>query len=163
MQKPEGVQEKERLYLVMRDASLGGKQKPPKVRAASALKFQKHQKLQISRFFIEETRPWYFETYENLCFAAPPGTIKIVFRILFFEYGVSLCGFCIKCAVKLYVLTKYLPESLHFSLISPHYRIGALRATSYRRSLFPPVEIFSHGWPRERSTCPVLRRKTGKS
>ena len=47
MQKPEGPQEKERLYLVMRDASLGGKQKPPKVRAASALKFQKHQKLQI--------------------------------------------------------------------------------------------------------------------
>ena len=28
--------------------------------------------------------PWYFEMYENLCFAAPPGTIKIGFRIVFF-------------------------------------------------------------------------------
>ena len=92
MQKPEGLQEKERLYLVMSDASLGGKQKPPKVTGGSALKFQEHQKLQISRFFIEKTRRWNFETYENFCFAAPPGTIKIVFRILFFEYGVSLCG-----------------------------------------------------------------------
>ena len=142
---------------------MGGKRKPPKATGGSALKFQEHQKLQISRFFMKETRPLYFEMYENLCFAAPPGTIKIGFRIVFFEYGVSPCGFCIKCAVKLYVLTKYLPESLHFSLTSHHYRIGALRATSYRRSLFPPVEIFSHGWPRERSTCPVLRRKTGNS
>ena len=84
MQKPEGLQEKERLYLVMSDASLGGKQKPPKVTGGSALKFQEHQKLQISRFFMKETRPLYFEMYENLCFAAPPGTIKIVFRIVFF-------------------------------------------------------------------------------
>ena len=84
MQKPQGLQEKERLYLVMRDASLGGKQKPPKVTGGSALKFQEHQKLQISRFFIEKTPRWHFETYENFCFAAPPGTIKIVFRILFF-------------------------------------------------------------------------------
>ena len=106
---------KERLSMFGGDASLGEKRKPPKVTGGNTLKFQEHQKLQISRFFMKETRPLYFEMYEDLCFAAPPGTIKIGFRIVFFEYGVSLCGFCIKCAVKLCVLAKYLLEALHFS------------------------------------------------
>ena len=49
-------QEKELLYMVGGDASLLGKRKPLKVKAASALKFREHQKFQISRFFIEDTR-----------------------------------------------------------------------------------------------------------
>ena len=53
-------QEKELLSLFGSDASLGENRKPSKARADGTLKFQKPQKLQILRFFIEETRPSYF-------------------------------------------------------------------------------------------------------